>query len=170
MIDALRERRRTRRRQRDADDDREILHILTTRGPAHAWSIRQDATFRSARVHRALDRLIATGLVKEVSSVADLTSPQRVHREIIARRIITDAIRERRGFTPGQRATLAIHELRAHGLFDHTCDDLCGTEDDDHHTCHEAGYDCSAGGCECMCHGYTNDEEPAVVDGSEQHG
>lgn len=65
MIDAWREWRRTRLAERDADDDREILHILTTRGPAHAWTIRQDAGFRSARVHRALTRLMQAGLVRD---------------------------------------------------------------------------------------------------------
>lgn len=81
MIDAWREWRRTRLAERDADDDREILHILTTRGPAHAWTIRQDAGFRSWRVHRALDRLIAAGLVKDHwDTIPGSPHPLRMYR------------------------------------------------------------------------------------------
>lgn len=65
LLSGWRAHRAARAVERDSNDDREILRILHHIGPAHAWRIRQDAGFRSLRVHRALDRLIANGLVKD---------------------------------------------------------------------------------------------------------
>lgn len=81
MIAAWRARRKARAVERDTNDDREILHILRTRGPAHAWDIRKDAGFRSRRVHRALDRLIANGLVKDHwDTIPGSPHPLRMYR------------------------------------------------------------------------------------------
>jgi hypothetical protein len=78
-------------------------------------------------------------------------------RDALATVVITDTIRTSEpGMTPEFVARLVLADLRAYGLFDHECDDLCGAELGDHHVCGEDGLEC---GDECVCHGYSNDED-----------
>jgi methionine aminopeptidase len=88
--------------------------------------------------------------------MTDLTPTVRQARYELVRQVIADAVTTAPpGLTPKMLGALIRTELRAYGLLDHTCDDLCG-EDDDHHTCGEDGHECDD---ECVCHGIPDDED-----------
>jgi hypothetical protein len=92
-----------------------------------------------------------------------LTESQRQARHALLVEVITSAIETAPpGLSARFVAALVRTDLRAYGLFDHACDDLCGTEPDDHHVCGEDGFECDD---ECVCHGYSNDE--LADDGAE---
>jgi hypothetical protein len=94
--------------------------------------------------------------------VTALTVADREARDVAAVGVIADTIRSARALAlqPRLLALSVLADLRAHGLFDHDCDDLCGPTPGDHHVCGEDGRDCDD---ECVCHGYSNDDEDERV-------
>lgn len=85
-----------------------------------------------------------------------LTDADRQARDTAAVDVIAATLDGAPGGLPSSLlALLVVDDLRHHGLFDHACDDLCGT-DDDHHVCGEDGRECDDA---CVCHGYSNDAD-----------